>query len=185
MSKSSNTAKMKTWDIILLTITILSIGVAVAFGIVSLKKMNPVYDIKKDPSIIYNENIPSPRIKMVIDDSVLIEENVYVATMVLWNKGNLSIDTTAVRRDFFVKMKEGGTILDYDIIKQADTISNFKLKKINNDLLIEWDYFDPGQGAEIQVIYTGNREDQPFIEGSVIGKNVKKAFIKGNRGVSG
>jgi hypothetical protein len=148
----------------------------------SVAKREPVYTIIKSPSIIYDKTNSSPRIKILVDDSLSISENIYVTTIALWNKGKLPINHEDIRKDIFLyclDKRQQTKILDVKIIEQNDPqISNFRVIPLNrNTLQILWDYFDPNYGCKIQVIYSGNENTRMVIAGTVLDTDVKEVNI--------
>jgi hypothetical protein len=166
------------WTIFFGVITII---LAFYIYIISSEKRLPVYCVKKEPSLIFDKSNSSPKIKLISNDSIAINNNVYITTLVLWNKGNLQIKKEDIRKEFTIIPKGGAVILDYSIIKETKQgLSNFRILNDNKTLKIDWDYFDPKFGMELQVIYAGNPNSEILIDGYVLGSEVKKISVKKN-----
>ncbi|WP_298544369.1 hypothetical protein [uncultured Aquimarina sp.] len=138
------------------------------------KQMRPVYSIEKSPSLIYDSTSYSSKIKLYTNDSVTVDKNVYVVSMLIWNNGKLSITKERIRKDFELKVIDGD-IIDYKIVKENNKgVSNFKLLPTKEGLKLDWGYFDGGDGVIIQLIYTGNSSSEAVLSGFVEGGQVKK-----------
>ncbi|WP_417855644.1 hypothetical protein [Xanthomarina gelatinilytica] len=142
--------------------------------LVNIKEREPSYYVKKEPSKIYDKTSISPTFKLVQNDSVQINENVYVTNFVLWNDGKVEINRDDLRKDIKIIAPEKAKILDFKIVNQfKKDISNFKAELINNEIVINWDYFDPGHGLELQILYSNSSETSLSIIGEVLGNEVK------------
>jgi hypothetical protein len=169
-----NIIKKNFWAAIGLVVAILSI--VLAFYFAREKKREPVYMIKNKPSLIFDKSSSSPKIKLLVDDTLLITQNIYVTTLEIWNKGRLPITKEDIREDFYVSCSDSlSKILDYKILDEKEKgISNFKLLPIDNGLKIVWDYFDPGFGFLFQIIYSGSFSSEVKISGYVLDTEVKR-----------
>lgn len=168
-----NLFKKNILSILGLVVTILGIILAFYFG--KEKKREPVYLISSRPSMIFDKSNSTSKIKILVNDSLLITNNIFIATVEVWNNGNLSITKEDLRRDFYIYCSDSTSkILDYRILNERISgISNFKLLTTNQGLKIDWDYFDPGFGFIFQIIYTGTKNTSIKISGYVLGAEVK------------
>jgi len=159
---------------------IITLGVSYLFFGLANKQMKPVYAFIKSPSLIYDNNNSSPRIKVVVEDSLQVTENVYVTTLAFWNKGNEEIQLDDVRRPVLVFCSDTkGQIIDYEIVKQSDPeLSNFRITQIEDSLKIDWDYFDPKGGCLLQVIYSGQDNTEIIMNGRIGTKTLIKVTPK-------
>ncbi len=156
-------------------IAITGIGVSLFLYFLSIKKPEPVYIVKKEPSIIYDKTHVGSRISLQVNGKTVVNENVYITTLVLWNKGRKTIETSDVGRKFYVKGNGNTEILDIKITKQKlEGIAGFKLIKSGNAYQINWDRFESGFGVEIQIVYSGDVNSKVFIDGYVTGSFVKE-----------
>lgn len=158
------------------TIGIIGITLAIIFYFSSKENRKPVYFIKQDSAIVFDKNNSSIKIKVVKNDSLVINQNVYMTTIRLWNDGNKEIKKEDIRNPFRIETSEKISILDYSIASEKNSgVNRFKLIKSNdNSLTISWDYFDPKDWVDIQIIYIGESKEEIFITGSVIGNKVSK-----------
>jgi len=159
------------WGVI---IGIISILASIILFILSNKQREPVYSIVKEPTLIYDKENASSNFSLVSNDSILIDNNVYVSTIALWNNGELEIKKDDVRKNIKLSVING-KILDYKIIRLSHPeVSEFELDKVDSDLIVNWDHFDPKFGFEFQVIYSGTFETELKMSGFVLGSDVKK-----------
>lgn len=164
------------WTAVGIILAILGIFLALYYG--KEKKREPVYSVIKTPSLIFDRFNASPTIKLIVNDSITLSENVYITTLVIWNKGKLPINKEDIRQDLFIYCSDSTSkILDYNIIEEKESgVSNFKLTPKEEGLQIGWEYFDPGFGFKFQVIYTGNDTTKIVVSGNVLGSKIKKVF---------
>jgi len=158
------------------TIVTACIGIActVAFYEFGKKELEISYYIKKLPSKIFDRDNASSKIQVHLSDSTVIEDNVYVTNFVIWNSGELEIKKSDVREQITI---EGNDIeiLDFSIVDAVyPDISNFNIVVTNGVHTLDWDYFDPSFGLEVQVIYAGTDESELKINGYVLGSNIVK-----------
>jgi len=95
-----NIIKKNIWSILGLIITILGIGLAFYYG--KERKREPVYLVKNKPSLIFDKSNSSSKIKILVNDSLLITQNIYITTIEVWNKGKLPIAKEDIRKDFTI-----------------------------------------------------------------------------------
>lgn len=142
---------------------------------VNKRERKPSYYVKKEPSKIYDKTSTSPTLTLIQNDSVTINENVYVTNFVLWNEGKIEINNDDLRKEIKVIAPKSAKILDYKIVNQfKEDISKFTAKQIDNEIIINWDYFDPGHGLELQIIYSNSNETNLSIVGEVLGNEVQQ-----------
>jgi hypothetical protein len=150
---------------------IISILIAYFFFDLGKNSRMPVYQFNNTSSLIFDKSNYTPKIKLLCDDSIIVSENVYLTTLAFWNKGNLPIRKEDMRKDFYIYCSDSTSkILDYKILSQKESgISNFTLLRTQHGLKINWDYFDPGFGFLLQLIYTGTKSTKIKISGYVLG----------------
>ncbi len=159
------------------TIVTASLGIiaTVTYYELGKKERSLSYYVKKEPSKIFDSENTTSKIQVYTDDSVRITKNVYVTNLVLWNSGDLEIKKTDVRKPIHISLSNGVRILDFNLVREIERgISNFQLIKENNELTLDWDYFDPNFGMELQIIYTGNDKSEVGIDGYVLGSEIKE-----------
>ena len=164
--------------IISLLAWIIPISLTIYLFILQRKEREPVYAVKNEANLIYDKNNSSSRLKIYLDDSIPIINNIYVTNLVIWNRGKLPIEKKDVRKDIEIYPLDSTSILDYKIVDETHSgISNFKLDKIDNRLKLDWDYFDPSFGLEIQLIYTSvDKKERVKVSGYVLGNSVNQVI---------
>jgi len=161
-------------------IGVITILATILIAVFAEKNREPVYSIINSPSLIYDKENASPKIKLVLDDSILVKDNVYVTTLALWNKGKLPIQIEDIRKDLYIKGTGNvSQVLDYKIVRENEAgISNFRLTPVGDSLRINWDHFDPDYGCLVQLIYTGTKDTKLEINGAVLGSKVRMVHAK-------
>jgi len=152
------------FNIITLTLTVISIGLSIFIYQNSKKARDISYQITQPVVKIFDSRNATPKIKLLENDSVLIADNVYLLTGKIWNSGNLAILPSDVRRELTIELDMSNRILDYKIINEKESgISNFRLDLISkNKLSLNWDYFDPSYGLVFQIMFLGISDNPNF-----------------------
>lgn len=163
----------KPFNFISLILTIFSIFISFYFYFKSEKQKELTYIIEEPPSLIFDNSVSSPAIKILDKDSALIKENIYLLRGILWNSGDFSLEKKDIRTPLTIKLPSQSRIIDYKITQEKDPqISVFKLTKLNfNTLSIDWKYFDPNHGFRFQIIYTGKLDSlvsYEFLKGKIL-----------------
>lgn len=156
--------------------------IALIFYVLGNKEHEPVYAIIKEPSLVFDKNNVAPSFRLLdMKDSTTIKSNVYVASILIWNNGDLPIIDDDIRKEFTMRLSGSeGKILDYKIVKESrEEITKFQLIEKDNKLQLDWAFFDPGDALEIQLTYTGNRTTEVKCEGFVLGAELKKVVPRG------
>ena len=152
------------FNIVTLSLTVISIGLAIFLYQNSKKTRSISYQVTQPIIKIFDSENATPKIKLLKNDSVLINDNVYLLTGKIWNSGNLSILHSDVRKDLTIELDISNIILDYKITNEKESgISNFKLDLISaNKLSLNWDYFDPNYGLVFQIMFLGQNDNTNF-----------------------
>jgi len=155
---------------------IIGLVVAGIFFMLSNNQREPVYTIVKEPTLIFDKENASAKLKVISTDSTEIKKNIYVTTLGFWNNGNLEIKKEDVREKIEMKLLDGEEILDIIITKQTKPkIANFEIiHESDTTVFIDWDYLDPNFGLEYQVTYSGTSESDIVMDGYVLGASVSK-----------
>ena len=85
-----------------------------------------------------------------------------VSRILLWNSGNRTImfDDMVPTKELSIEMKEGESILDYEILFSSEKTNKFSIEKINdNRIIVKFDYIDKNDGVVVQILHTGTQED--------------------------
>ena len=92
-----------------------------------------------------------PKINIIDDQGKLIENNVYVANVTIWNSGNAEIRKEDIRVPLKISIADRPRILEITpIFFSSESVDKFTL---HDDGTISWDHFDPGQGFKVKIIY--------------------------------
>ena len=136
------------------------------------------YTVSDDHIQVFDSSLLSPRIRMIDAEGNQIQENVYAASVTVWNSGNLPIDPIDVRIPLRIRIGSVSRILDYAILKQVDPdVANFNAREVTpssdsdsiSEIEISWDYFDPQFGAIIQVMYAAQAQADISLVGYILG----------------
>ena len=140
--------------------------------------MEPVYQVDEHVGKIFDSSLTSPSIKVLDSEGKIINEDIYLSTVTIWNAGELPIEPKDVRKPFQIKLSNIKAILDFSIVKEVDQeISRFSLNKLNSNTIgISWQHFDPQQGIRVQIIYIANKKAHIDIEGKIITKTISNAM---------
>lgn len=145
------------------------------FYLLNQKNRKPLYTAKDKPTLIFDKESSSNKIKLVKYDSIQVKENVYCTRLILWNDGDLTISKEDVRENFYISIIGEGSIIESKIINETDKgVSKFRLINTNDKIKIDWDHFDPDSGVELQFLYSGNKSTYIEISGKVLGNNLRK-----------
>ena len=149
--------------------TIIGIIISIYPYIENIHSIKPVYAFKGTPLKIYTSENPTSKIKIYAQDSTQITGNIYTASLVIWNAGKEEIKKEDVRQPISILLDINSKILDYSIINETQPhINKFKVKKIEDFLLtFDWQYFDPGAGCEIQLIYAAKDQGSIHVGGLI------------------
>lgn len=177
----------KPFNIITLTIAIISIGLTIYFYVEGIKEKSICYKIEHNPSLIFDNEKISPNIRVLEKDSIIIAENIYMIKGMIWNDGDLPIEDKDIKRKIVIRLENINRIIDFKIEKQTDKENkNFQINKIDSiSLNLSWEYFEPQDGLTFQIIYIGNPQPLFKVEGKIIGiKDIKENNASDDNGIS-
>ena len=171
----------KPINIISLSIAVVSlIGSAVFFS-KSQQKKQPTYLVSEERVRIFDSSVSSPKIKVMDENSKLIDDDIFLTTIIFWNSGNLPIEPGDVRDPVKVTMSPCKRILDFSIIEATyPKIGDFKLYEavqpqsdsLTKNVAIDWKHLDSDFGLKFQIIYVGAENTKISFDGHISG--VKK-----------
>ena len=157
-------------NIIMLSLTVISIGLTVFFYQKSKKTRSISYQITQPIFKIFDAKNTTHGVQFLLNESVLTD-NVYLLTGKIWNSGNLPIHPSDVRKELTIELDISNRIIDYEIINEKESgISNFELDSISeNKLRLYWDYFDPNYGFVFQIMFLSKNDNPNFqLNGKVL-----------------
>lgn len=173
----------KPFNIIMLAITLIAIVLSIIFYVSSIKKKEPVYSISETQLQIFNSNLGGQNISIFDKRGNRINENIYIATCIFWNNGQLGIDSSEVKKAISITLTNGAKLIDHKIIRSihpeiAHYILSVDTTNQKEKLLLHWGLLDPGFGVEIQIIYSNRHESSINVDGYISESNIIKAKIK-------
>lgn len=84
---------------------------------------------------------------------------VSITKVVLWNAGKESIEKQDVRRAINIAFPSGDEILYPPTILQASReVTGFSATKKKNDVVVDFDFLEKGDGALIEIVYSSQRK---------------------------
>lgn len=132
--------------------------------------------------VIDRSDIGKTRLRIIeisADSEREIDDNVYVADVTIWNIGNSEIKKDNVRTPYRLwipnahKTSEGNvTARETKILELTPTFysrnnaNRFAVDE--NDGSISWEHFDPGEGFQVRLIYTGQLMREIVLEGYAV-----------------
>ncbi len=102
-----------------------------------------------------------PALFLVDEKGEKIDENVYAATVRIWNAGNDEIRREDVRAPITLLIGNGRAI-NVGIVQQTSDAEKFA---ISTKLVLTWDHFDAGDGCIVRVIYASDTEQEILVDG--------------------
>jgi len=114
-----------------------------------------------------------------------INSDITAAQIALWNQGNLSIKPDNILQPIAIVV-DGAQILEATIRKNSRSVTALKLDSSEvqkGRLGVSWQILEHGDGALIQVIYTGTPEANVRVEGVIEGQGIIgiKSFNYGSK----
>jgi len=174
----------RPFNLIILAIALLAIALAVYFFKASQKERRLAYSVPKEPDIVFNSKKSGPSIRVLDKDSTVVEDDVFLFTMAIWNAGNMEIEPADIRKPLRLDLPDCRKILDYvitfqshpDIMKISVSEVRYSRGTDSKRLQFSWDHLDPGMAFKVRVIYAGSKESKIMISGNIIGI---REFVKG------
>jgi hypothetical protein len=146
--------------------TIVGIAVSYYFYLKS-EKAGQIAMVVDQVQVLDKTQVGSAPLRVLDANGNSINENVFAASVTIWNIGNAEIKKTDVRRPFRIKLGERLVPLDLSISRySSDNLGSFNLAA---DGSISWEHFDPGEGFKVRVIYVNERIQPIKLEGSAFG----------------
>jgi hypothetical protein len=108
-----------------------------------------------------------------------IEDNVYVASVAVWNSGNAEIKQEDVRTPYRILIRDpnfrGGDNSSKKVHETIELSSTFFSRgnldrfKVDQSGNISWGHFDPGEGFKVRIIYVGTTLHKIYLDGYAVG----------------
>jgi hypothetical protein len=107
-----------------------------------------------------------PTLTVLDRDHNPITDNIYAATVTVWNAGNAEIKTDDVRIPFRIVVDGNPKIIDWTpTFYTRDNMDKFDIR---SDHTITWQHFDPGEGLKIRILYEAKHEQKISIKGYAV-----------------
>jgi len=168
----------KLSNIISIAIGIIGIAIGVYFHYTTKEKKEITYYLNPETYKIFNKDLikESRKISLYKNDTVKINQNVYLTTFSIWNSGNIPIDIKDVRKDLDVNFNGIKEVLDFSVTKEIEKgVSQFSLTQLNpSSFNLKWKYFDPDDGIKLQILYTGESIISTTVETKILKTDIKK-----------
>lgn len=155
-------------------------GIVIAIITYTLtRKVSKISSQHEYTSLISKDSSNLPQQISVMFDGSLVE-NVSSSEFIIWNSGNSVIkrDSLDTKEPLRIVANEGTKILRHQIVISNNSINNIELKtdiKYPNCILIDFDFLEKNEGARIEILHTGVKNDITE-RGKLIG--VKSKFSK-------
>lgn len=156
-------------NIIFYCLTTISIPLMIYFYFKSKKNKKPTYAIR-------TVNLVKEKIKKIKSVEIYYKgqfiDNISVTKIAIWNAGKDTISKTDIAENdlFRIEISKKFKILDCEILTENNTANGFGLiKKSENKLLINFDYFDRNEGIVLQIYHTAPDSKSLEILGSFKG----------------
>ena len=104
-------------------------------------------------------------LKVVRASGYVITENVYAASVSIWNSGNAEITKAAVREPFQIVLEGNIPPIDLTVTSYS---SPFEVFQLMPDGMISWEHFDSGHGFKLRVVYVSEAQRKIQLKGSAI-----------------
>ena len=162
------------FNLISLIIGLCSLIFAIVFYYRSRKIRRPVYAVR-------NTNLIKEKAQKITNIEILYNkskiDNLSVARVAFWNRGRETIDRSDIAPINKIRLVAQGkaNLLGVGIIYEKNKSNNFSLspipidrdKDLQNELEINFDYFDHNEGIILQVFHTGNSSSDIKIDGAI------------------
>jgi hypothetical protein len=171
----TNLARLIAENPLLIILTFLiTVGTPI-WGIYSYydKGQKPKYFIKSTTII----SKPSEVSQIEIYYQQQIVNAVTISKILFFNAGKSSIrrNDIAKKKPIRISLKQGINILNAEVIYRKKQDNDFNIRCENNDIIIDFDFLEKGDGGIIQIVHTGQNETDINLVGKVIGVNITYA----------
>jgi hypothetical protein len=103
-----------------------------------------------------------------------IQDNVYAASVSIWNSGNAEIRKDDVRVPFRIIFDKAPDVID--ITPTFFTRDNVDVFALGNGNAITWQHFDPGEGFKVRIIYADTSIRAISVAGYAMGADPNKDY---------
>lgn len=153
--------------------TVLSLAMAYHWHAQSMQERTPTYYVSPERTRIVDTSIPAPSDLQVLYKGKDLNADVSAVTVYLWNDGKLPIKAEDVLDPVNVHLNPTCTILDTRLLKVSRPVTKFVKGEATgpakNVLPVSFAILESGDGAAIQIIYTGDPGTEITIGGTIVG----------------
>lgn len=153
--------------------TVVGFGLAWYWHAQSVQERAPTYQVSPQRVRLVDTSIPVPSQLQVLYKGKDLNKNVTALTLYLWNDGKLPIKAEDVLEPLEVRLEPGSEILDGRILKAWRPVTKFTMGEIldskKNSLPLSFAILEKGDGAALQIIYTGKPDAAVSVLGTITG----------------
>jgi hypothetical protein len=122
------------------------------------------------------------RVPLTVHDEAgnLIDSNIFVASVTIWNSGNAEIKKEDVRQPFRFTVNGSATKV-IEISPTFFTNNNIDKFSIDTDGELNWQHFDAGEGFKLRVIYANPTMENIALSGYAVGAKIIDTMKLENR----
>jgi hypothetical protein len=157
------------WNLIFVGLAVLGFFLSVVFYRRSQKEKRLTYDIRTLRLI--EDNVSAIEAVEIRYEGQRVQ-NLSLSEITIWNKGTETINNEDVApKDPIEIVMKGVKLLRAELIHTKNPVNNFNIVPdlTNGEILVTFDYFDPEEGAVIQIYHTGTTDDDLMLKGTVKG----------------
>lgn len=150
------------------------VSLALYFHAQSIQERVPTFYVGPQRAVIVDARGPAPSDLEVLYRKRPVGSTVIAVTIYVWNDGKLPIRAADILGDpIGVALPAGAEILEGRVLKASRGVCRFVLGQVNeqarNSIPITFDILEHGDGAAIQLIYTGTPEAEVIVTGTIVG----------------
>lgn len=153
--------------------TLVSVPLAIYFYYQSVSERAPMYYVSPQRTRIVDTSIPAPSQLQVLYRGKDLNANVSAVTLYIWNDGKLPIKAEDVLEPLKVQLEAGCEILDARLLKVSRTLTNLAKGEVpeteKNSISMSFRILERGDGAALQIIYTGKPDTAVSVKGAIVG----------------
>ena len=171
---TKNTGRFMVYFTVLCGIvTLASFAFALYWYFQSKQEREPSFCVNPARVRIVDTSVQVPPQLKVLYKGRDLNANVSAATLYLWNAGKSPIRTEDILEPIKLELEPGCEIVDARVLTMSRPVTNFTRGEIaesaKNVLPISFRILEHGDGAALQIIYTGNPEAHVSVRGTIVG----------------
>ena len=160
--------KIRNKPVTLLILAIISV-VSFLYSFCTRRKKQIDFDMKANEIMTVPYNTDD--IKILFRNKEV--ENIISTRIILWNSGNEIINHDDIVRQIGISLEDDTKMLSMDILKCKNCDLDTNQIRIDDNYNITFDFLEPKNQIEIQVLYTGNK-NAINVRGKIKGGTIKK-----------